>query len=175
MGLTKISTPANGFLHQANKILGKKCRVFIAKGKFDTADIPDTKAELAALYSGATAKFIPLGDNDESGSKIGWKQKTKKIDFSTIPLGYEITGVLVNVTITSEMLTFADTLGTEEYSLLFVPDSDDSTFFALSGITINTEGELPVMDGDNIGKVTFNLSKDADKIATVVKYAVLAS
>lgn len=175
MSLTKITTPANGFPFEANNVMGDKCKIYIAKGKFDTEDFPVTKSELSALYSGATPKFIPFGDSEGGSSNVSWTQKTKKLAFSTVGLGFTITGKLVNVTVCKEMFSFIAELTTEMYSLLFVPDGKDSIFFALNGVSITHEGDLPLDKEDDVAKITFTLSRDADKLTDVIKYDVMAS
>lgn len=175
MAIEKISNPSGGFPFDVNKVMGKKCRIYIAKGTFDTADIPDTVSELSALYGGATPKFIPFGNTEGNGSNVTWNQKTKKLAFSTVGLGFTITGKMVNVTVCKEMFAFIDDLTTGMYSLLFVPDGDDSTFFALSGVSITHEGDLPLDKEDDIAKITFTLSRDADKLTDVIKLDVMAS
>jgi hypothetical protein len=52
--------------------------------------------------------------------------------------------------------------------LLFVPDGDVETFYALSGVTIATEGDLKVVD-EELSKINFNISKNTESLSTVVK------
>lgn len=173
--ITKITTtPAGGLPHDVNDILAKKCRVFIGKGIFET-DIPDTKAELKALWSGAGAVFIPLGDLDEEGSYIEPKQKTIKLGLGTVAKGWEITGQIKGVTINKDMLNFVKSIDRGLYSLLFVPDGDDATFYALSGIHITTDLKLIVLDGDNVSNVIFYVTRDTDNLTSVVLLDKMAS
>lgn len=174
MGLIKITTPADGFPFEANQVLAKKCNIYIAKGTFDTEDIPDSASELTALYSGTGAKFVPFGDSEGGSSNLTWTQKTKKLAFSTVGLGYSIAGKIVNVTVCKDMFAFIGDLTTGMYSLLFVPDGDTKTFFALNGVSITTEGDIPLDKDDDVAKITFTLSRDVDKLADVVKYDVLS-
>lgn len=175
MALKKITTPALGFTHKANKILCKKCRVFIAEDDFAVADIPATKAALLALHEGAEAKFVPFGDLDSKGSSIKWKQNSVAIDFSEIPTDTEVTGTLINVTLTKEMIAFVDSMGTNAFSFLFIPDGDTETFFAVSGVSVKHEGSLPVVEENELGKVTFSLNRKANQIADVIKLEKLTA
>lgn len=174
MALSKIAKINEGFKHQLNKLLAKKCRIYIAMGEFDETDIPTDKAELATLYS-ATGSFLPLGDMDNSGSNISWTEKTYKTDFSTVGMGYDVNGNFVGVTVTAEMLDFVSDLGHGAYSFLFVPDKTDDIFFALSGVTLTTDGNLAVVEGDTPSKITFKASRGANKITDVVKFKELSN
>ena len=171
--LSKITNPATGFTHNLNKILKEKCRIYIAKGSFAAADIPATIAALAALYSGANAKFIPLGDMDSTGSNITWTQKTAEIDFSTVGLGYEIIGTFVGVTVSKDMIDFVSNMGNDQYSFLFIPDGTNNVFYALNGVTVTTEGNLVVVENDALSKITFKASRKANEVNDAILYKEL--
>lgn len=173
MGLTKITGLDYTLLTAVNSVFNKQCRVYIAKGNFDEADIPTDKTELTALYTGETAKLVFLGNLSESGSKIGWKQNTMAIDFGTIPTNTDITGSLISLMCDEAMLSFVETqIG--DHSLLFVPDKgDDSLFVALSGITMSHEGEIPIVGKSESAKITLTLTANANKVTDVVKFKKL--
>ena len=76
----------------------------MAKGDFSNSDIPENIAALSSLYSGLTAKFMPIGDMDGSGSNITWTQRTYELDFSDVGLGVDVTGTFVAVTVTEDMI-----------------------------------------------------------------------
>jgi hypothetical protein len=61
-------------------------------------------------------------------------------------------------------------LGAKTYSLLFVPEGVNNIFFALNGVTITTEGNLPIVDGDALAKITFKTFRHANLIEDVVKF-----
>jgi len=167
--LKKITNPATGFEHRAYKVLSKKCNVFIAEGEFATTDIPSSTTQLTALYSGANAKFVPLGDMDASGSNITWSARTQKVDFAELQIGVDVVGTLVGITLTKGMLGFVSNLGMKQYSLLFVPDGLTNIFYALSGVFLSTEGNLPIVE-ESVSKITFKATKSANKVEDVVKY-----
>jgi hypothetical protein len=173
--LKKVNTPGfgTGFQHKLNKILNEKCRAHIAEGSFTDADIPTMKKDLHDLYNGVSAPFNPFGDLDGTGSKISWTEKTYELDFTTVGLNVEVTGSLVSVTITSDSLKFASNLGQKEYSLLIVPDGTDNIFFALSGVTLTTEGDLGIVENDHVSKITYKIFRKANKIEDVVKFKEL--
>jgi len=177
-GLSKVnltgSTNFNGFLHLINDILKGKCFIYIAKGEFQTSDVPTNKNGLTNLISGSTSPFLPLGDMDATGSNVSWSEKTIETDFSTLGAGYEVTGTFVSITVSKKMLNFIDGLGNARYSFLFVPEGTDDVFFALSGMTVTTEGNLGVVE-DGLSKITFKVSRKANKLTDVIKLAKLTS
>ncbi len=167
MSLQKITVPDGGFVHGANRLLNKKCRVYVAKGTFETADIPATKVALKALYEGASLKFVPLGTMDKTGSEVDFKTTSYECDFYDEKVDNEFVGTLQSMTVNAEMITFCDSLG-GMYSLLFVPDGDDATFFALNGISMLPNGKLPIVN-DKPGIITFNIKRTANLISDVIK------
>jgi hypothetical protein len=147
-----------------------KCFIYIAKGEFKPADIPHSQTALETLISGTNCPFLPLGDMDATGSNIAWSEKTIDTDFSTLGAGYDITGTFVSITINRTMFGFITGLGHSRYSFLFVPEGVNDVFFAVSGVTITTEGSLGVVE-DGLSKITFKVSRKANKITDVIKFA----
>ena len=175
MGIQKIQNIGAGFPHQANKVLAGKCRLYICKGSLDGVKLPENKAALKALYTGATAVFLPMGDMDNAGSHITWEQQTYDVDFSTLGLGYTVTGTFMGITVTTESLEFMDNLGFDEYTILCVPDGRDDVFFALSGVTITTAGNLDVVENESISKVTYTATRRVNNLTDAIKYKELAA
>jgi hypothetical protein len=170
MTISKISNISNGFAHRANRLLTASHRVFIARGNFDNIALPSTIAAIKALYEGSSATFLPLGDMDGGGSVLNWVQRQYETDFSTVGLGVDVTATLVGITVMESMLDFASDLGNGEYTLLFVPDNINNVFFALSGVTLTTEGNLNIVEKDSVSKITFKASRKANKLTDVIKY-----
>ena len=175
MAVTKIANIGNGFPHRSKKVLARKCRLYIAKGNIDNVVPPATIAALTALFTGTTAVYVPLGDMDNAGSNISWVERTYDIDFETIGLGYDITGTFVGVTVTEAMLDFCTNLGGDQYTILCVPDGVNNIFFAMSGVSLTTEGSLNVVENDGVSKITFKASRKADNLTDVVKYRELTA
>jgi len=175
MALMSIASPVGGFPHNLLKLLKGKCRIYIAKGTFDSASVPDTISELLALYQGSNAPFKPLGEMDSGGSNITWTQQMTETAFHKVGLGYEVTGTFVSVTVSNEMFSFLKSVGTDLYSFLFVPDGDTQTFFALNGVTVTTDGNLVVSEKDSLSKITFKASRTVDDLSDVIMYEVLAA
>jgi hypothetical protein len=172
-GLSKVFVPGTtsftGFKHRINSVLQGKCYIYIARGEFLGSDIPTTKVALANLVSGTDSPSLPIGDNDATGSNITWSEKTIETDFSTIGAGYDITGNIVSITVNKIMFQFISALGFTRYSFLFVPEGTDDVFFAISGVTVTTDGNLGVVE-DGLSKITFKLSRKANKITDVIKF-----
>ena len=175
-GLSKVfmsgNTTFTGFKHRVNSVLQGKCNVFIARGEFLPSDIPATKQALANLINGTDSPFLPVGDMDATGSNITWTEKTIDVDFSTLGAGFDINGTFVSITVNRNMFQFISELGHNRYSFLFVPEGTDDIFFAVSGVTITTEGNLGVVE-DGLSKITFKVSRKANKITDVIKFAKL--
>jgi len=173
-GLTKVTMSGSsnfaGFRHSVNDVLQGKCHTFIARGEFLPSDIPSSKIALANLISGNNSPFLPLGDMDATGSNITWSEKTIDTDFNVIGAGYDITGTFVSITVNRNMLQFVTELGHRRYSFLFVPEGTDDVLFAVSGVTVTTEGNLGVVE-DGLSKITFKVSRKANKITDVIKFA----
>ena len=173
-GLSKVnlggSNSFTGFKHRLNDVMQGKCNIFIAKGEFNSSDIPATQFQLQSLMSGSGSPFLPLGDMDATGSNIAWTEKTIETDFSTLGTGYEITGTFVSITVNKNMFQFLTELGYSRYSFLFIPEGVDDIFFAVSGVTVTTEGNLGVVE-DGLSKITFKVSRKANKITDVIKFA----
>jgi hypothetical protein len=173
-GLSRITMNGNnnfaGFKHRINDVLQGKCHIFIARGEFLNSDVPSTKTALAGLINGSSSPFLPLGDMDATGSNIAWTEKTIDVDFSTLGAGYDITGTFVSITVNKNMFQFVTDLGHSRYSFLFVPEGTDDVLFAVSGVTITTEGNLGVVE-DGLSKITFKVSRKANKITDVIKFA----
>jgi len=153
---------SNGFLQ---KLFAKKHEVYIAKGAFDDADLAPS-----GLDTLLTTKFIKFGETDASGSNITSTSKTQKIAFRSVPFGCEVAVNLVLVSVTPEMLEFISDMGADEYSFIFKPKDISDYFFAVSGITISPELNIPIYDGDNIAKITLKGTREADKLTDVVIY-----
>jgi len=172
-GLSKVfvsgSSSFTGFKHKINDVLQGKCYIFIAKGEFLNSDIPATKTALNTLINGSSSPFLPLGDMDATGSNITWSEKTIDTDFSVIGAGYDITGTFVSITVNRRMFQFITELGYDRYSFLFLPEGTDDVFFAVSGVTVTTEGNLGVVE-DGLSKITFKVSRKANKITDVIKF-----
>jgi hypothetical protein len=177
-GLARIvmnnTTNFTGFKHKINDVLRGKCNIFIAKGEFNTVDIPTSKSQLASLINDTDSPFLPIGDMDATGSNITWSEKTIETDFSTLGAGYEVNGVFVSITINKNMFQFVSELGFSRYSFLFIPEGTDDIFFAVSGVTVTTEGNLGVVE-DGLSKITFKVSRKANKITDVIKFATLTT
>jgi len=167
MSLTKITNPSGGFPHRVNEVLMGKCQIYIAKGEIDTD--PETPQELQTLI---TTSFVPLGDMDATGSNVTWSEKTVETDFSTLGVGFEVTGTFISVTVNEKMLSFASNLGHSGYSFLFMPEGATDTYFALSGVTVTTEGNLGVVE-DGLSKITFKVNRKVNKLTDCVKFARL--
>jgi len=177
-GLTRVRLSTNnnfiGFRHRINDVLQGKCHVFIARGEFMNSDVPTSIPALSSLYSGTNCPFLPLGDMDATGSNITWSEKTIDTDFSTIGAGYEITGTFVSITINRNMFQFITDLGHHRYSFLFVPEGTNDVLFAVSGVTITTEGNMGVVE-DGLSKITFKVGRKANKVTDVIKFRKFAS
>ena len=177
-GLSKVNLTGasnfSGFKHRVNDVLQGKCNIFIARGEFLASEVPSTKAALLALIIGANAPFFPLGDMDATGSNITWNEKTIETDFSTLGAGYEVNGTFVSITVNKNMIQFTDELGHGRYSFLFIPEGTDDVLFAVSGVTVTTEGNLGVVE-DGLSKITFKVSRKANKITDVIKFARLTT
>jgi hypothetical protein len=172
--LTKITTLTYDLLTSVNSVFSKQCRVYVAKGSMEEADIPTDRASLQALYTGAEAKFVFLGNLSESGSKIGWKQNSIAIDFGSINTNTDITGTLISLMCDKNMLGFIETQ-VGEHSFLFIPDKGDDTILcALSGVTMSHEGEIPVVGKNETAKITLNLTANVNKVTDAVKFSNLA-
>jgi len=178
MSLSKptLSTTSSfsGFKHRLNDVLQQKCNVFIAKGEFNQTEIPSSPAELLALITEPSNQFLPLGDMDATGSNITWSEKTIEVDFSTLGAGYEITGTLVSITVNAQMLQFITELGYSRYSFLFIPEGVEDLFFAVSGVTVTSEGNLGVVE-DGLSKITLKIARKANKITDVIKFEKLVA
>ena len=171
--LDKITNIGTGFTHKPEKIFKAKSRAYVAKGFMRSSEIPDNITALLALYEGANAKFLPFGTLDNSGSNITWTQKTAKTDFYTIGLGYEVVATIIGLTLSPEMLDFVTNIGDDEYTFLFIPDGTEDIFMILNGVTVTTEGNIGILDGDNFSKITFKMTKEANKLTDVVKFVEL--
>ena len=165
-------TNMNGFPQTPTDLFKYKSSAYIARGFFTLADMPETITELIALYSGPSAKFKALGTLDNTGSNITWSQKTAKTDFHTIGMGTEITATLVILSISDDTITFTSDLGDGEYTLLFIPQGIDNIFYAISGVTLTTEGNIGIVDGDNFGKITLKAFREANKVSDILKFKI---
>ena len=172
-GLSKVTMSGNtsfeGFKNKLNDILQGKCYIYIAKGEFLNSDIPSSANALNNLISGTNSPFLPLGDMDATGSNITWTPKTIDTDFSTLVVGYDVNGTFVSITINKNMFKFVTELGYNRYSFLFIPEGVEDIFFAVSGVTVVTEGNLGVVE-DGLSKITFKVSRKANKITDVIKF-----
>jgi hypothetical protein len=174
MAVKKMTNFGNGFIHQLNKVFKRRCRLYIAEGNLDDVADPTNIAALTALYRGASAVYLPFGDMDHTGSHITWTQDSYKIDHSELGLTYNVEGTFVGVTITKESLDFCGNLGFGQYSILIVPDGANDIYFAMSGVTLRTEGDLGVVN-EGISKITYKASRSADSLTTVIKFKELAA
>lgn len=174
MALTKITdlNKGNGFTSEnLNKVFRKKCRVYVAKDRFATTDIPTSAAEVVELYeSSGTPTFIPLGRLNEESGKLTFEQEKLKIDFGTIPGKVKITAELHSLMLTPDMLEWLDgDTARGDLSFLFVPDGEEGqTFLALNGVTITSKGEF-LLKGD-LSVVDIMIEEEANKIADKILY-----
>ena len=60
------------------------------------------------------------------------------------------------------------------FSFLFIPEGTDDVLFAVSGVTVTTEGNLGVVE-DGLSKITFKVSRKVNKITDVIKFARLTT
>ena len=172
MSLIRIQTPTTIFGEGIKKVLRKKCRIYIAKGDFSQSDIPNDPDELKNLYSGVNPKFVYLGVMDKGGSNIAWTQSGIDIDFGKIGVEYDVNGTFVRITIDNNTIGFISEMGDDDYSFLFVPDGDTTTFFALNKTTVTTDGNLTVVEDGGISKVTFKANRRAERLDDVILYKV---
>jgi hypothetical protein len=163
-----------GFKNKINDVLQGKCYIYIARGEFWNNDIPSSKNQLGNLISATNCPFLPLGDMDAGGSNITWTEKTIDTDFSVLGAGYEVSGTFVSITVNKRMFQFISELGYSKYSFLFMPEGINNIFFAISGVNVTTEGNLGVVE-DGLSKITFKVSRKANKITDVIKFAVFSS
>ena len=112
---------------------------------------------------------------DGSGSSVSLEAVTTEIDFGPVTLYYKVSGVLVSVSVESRMLDFVNSIGYEQYSLLFVPDETDDLFYAVSGVSISTKGAFGVVEGDTPSKITFEFARNVNEIKDALYFVDLPS
>ena len=173
MPLSPITSMNQGFPQKPTDLFKQKCHAYLAKGDFSTTDIPENIADLTDLYTGINPKFKPIGVLDNAGSNVTWSQKTAKTDFHTIGMGTELTATLVLLTISEDTIDFTADIGDDEYSILFIPQGTNNIFYALSGVTLTTEGNIGIVDGDNFAKITLKAFREANKLTDILIFKTL--
>jgi hypothetical protein len=174
MALSTITKPIGGYPHGINKVFKSKCFVYIAEGKFDDTEMPNTITALKALYTGSLAPFVPFGRMEANGSQIEWEEQSIAIDFGEIPTGVEVNGELKGITFSKEMLSFVDEKGLNEYSFLFVPDGKENIFAAVSGVNIKSKGKMNVV-GDGLSGISWLLNRKGNNISDIVLFDELSA
>lgn len=169
-GLSKLTTPVEGFPHLIKDLFAADMKVYVAKGEFTEGDIPVDETELSALYDGETKKFLPFGMLDGGTSDIKWETNSYKTDFHDVPINYTVTGNLISLTLTGEMLGFIEEAGIDQFSFLFVPVDRSDVFLALSGVSVKSEGSIPVIADNEASKITFTLTRKVNKLRTALKF-----
>lgn len=178
-GLSTItsSVSASFSFTDVTSVFAMPCNIYVAKGEFNTTDIPTTKALNIALYSGSTCSFKPLGMMDQNIGKIGWAQGSYNTDFYTVPTTYTVNAQISSLRMYPDMVNWLDSDDSKGLvSVLFVPAKDylvGKYFLAMSGTTLMSEGNIN-LNGDK-SVITMKLTKKDDKLTDIIKYSVLTS
>ena len=174
--ITNMGPNNEGFLHKFVEICAKKCDAYIARGKLELSDIPTTKAELKALYDDTMgdAPFLPLGAVDGSGNGFKWTANKHQLEYRQVTLNYTVSGTIVAMNVTPEMLEFANSMKDDEYSILYIPKGEDDTFAALSGVSINHEGDFKTADSAP-SNITFQIETIVNKLSEAIIYRKLVA
>lgn len=179
-----LTAPTNDVaFNDYDVIINLRCDVYYALGTFDAADIPDTRAELLALYTGATPKFVPLGEYEDDAFNPGWEREVKEVNSGILRGRPKVNGNLNSISLCPDMLTALDSSELDgEVSLLFVPKNLPGTFtattpglfWALSGVKLVDSGSASGK-GDFGGKVTIQIKAKPNLLTDVWKVAWLTS
>lgn len=179
-----LTAPTNDVaFNDYDAIINLRCDVYYSLGTFDAGDIPATRAALVALYSGATPKFVPLGEYDDDPFNPGWERDVKEVNSGILRGRPKINGQLNSISLCPEMLTALDSAELDgEVSLLFVPKNLPASFsattpglfWALSGVKL-VDSAQGSGKGDWSGKVTIQIKAKPNLITDVWKCAWLTS
>lgn len=168
-----------------NQILGCRAVIYIAAGKFDTAEIPTNLTTLVALFSGGTPKFKPFGEQQEEGSQVSLEQEKFKGHKTEAHKLWNIKTSIKLITFNGDMLAFLDSAEYKgQISLLFVPEgmplvagevsaSNPAAFIALSGISLTNKTNL----GTNGNQPTLEFTSETKggKLSDIFKYKLITS
>ena len=166
--VNKITQITHNPITAINSVLKKKCSVYVAQGSLEDGEFPTTKEELAAMIDESTGDFVFLGSLTSSGSSIKAVQTAIKIDFGSIPGDTEVTGDLINICVTDEMIGWVESAIGNHCFLLIPKDSDDEVYI-INGITFTYELSLPVVGSGELATITLKLDGSVNKLSDLLK------